>query len=110
MLGSERSCAGCCHCPKTQSCVKVEPVSSSAPRQPTTAFSVPAADIGLGPLLLTVEQAGQVLAIGRTAVYALLGSGVLASVRIGRSRRIPLSSAPGLRDPTRRRADASAPG
>lgn len=84
-------------------------MSTSAPRQPTTAFSVPGADIGLGPLLLTVEQAGQVLAIGRTAVYALLGSGVLASVRIGRSRRIPLTA---LQDYVTRLAvaDASAPG
>jgi excisionase family DNA binding protein len=80
-------------------------VSTSAPRPPNP-FLVPAADIGLGPLLLTVEQAGQVLAIGRTAVYALLGSGVLASVRIGRSRRIPLAA---LKDYVTRLAINDAP-
>ena len=83
--------------------MKVEPAS---PRPPNP-LPVPAA--GAGPLLLTVEQAGQVLAIGRTAVYALVGSGVLASVRIGRSRRIPLAA---LQDYVTRLAvdDASAPG
>ena len=109
MLGSERSCVSCCHCPKPQSRAEVEPAAVSAPRQPTTAFSVPPTGIGMGPLLLTVEQAGQALAIGRTAVYALLGSGVLASVRIGRSRRIPLAA---LQDYVTRLSidDASAPG
>jgi excisionase family DNA binding protein len=49
------------------------------------------------------------LAIGRSAVYALLGNGVLASVRIGRSRRIPLAA---LQDYVTRLAvdDASASG
>nr|WP_223843268.1 helix-turn-helix domain-containing protein [Amycolatopsis methanolica] len=40
-------------------------------------------------LLLTVEQAAERLALGRTGVYALVKSGELASVTIGRIRRIP---------------------
>ncbi|MFD8034688.1 helix-turn-helix domain-containing protein [Streptomyces sp. NPDC059717] len=39
-------------------------------------------------LLLTAEQAAEVLQICRTKVYALMGSGHLRSVQIGRSRRI----------------------
>ncbi|MET9269789.1 helix-turn-helix domain-containing protein [Kribbella sp. NPDC003557] len=41
------------------------------------------------PLLLTVEQAAQQLGIGRTTVFALLKSGELESVPLGRLRRIP---------------------
>lgn len=40
------------------------------------------------PLLLTPEQAAQVLCIGRTAVYALMKAGELRRVHIGRSCRI----------------------
>jgi excisionase family DNA binding protein len=42
-----------------------------------------------GPLLLTVEQAAQQLGIGRTTVFALLKSGDLESIPLGRLRRIP---------------------
>ncbi|TDW18595.1 helix-turn-helix domain-containing protein [Kribbella kalugense] len=41
------------------------------------------------PLLLTVEQAAQQLGIGRTTVFALLKSGDLESIPLGRLRRIP---------------------
>lgn len=40
-------------------------------------------------LLLTAEEAGEVLSIGRTAIYELMARGLLESVSIGRSRRIP---------------------
>jgi excisionase family DNA binding protein len=40
-------------------------------------------------LLLTPEEAAEVLRIGRTTVYALMKSGDLRSVHIGRSCRIP---------------------
>ena len=40
-------------------------------------------------LLYTVEEAAQTLGLGRTKAYDLIKSGELASVRIGRSRRIP---------------------
>ncbi|MFI6680157.1 helix-turn-helix domain-containing protein [Kribbella sp. NPDC050470] len=41
------------------------------------------------PLLLTVEQTAQQLGIGRTTVFALLKSGELESIPLGRLRRIP---------------------
>ena len=41
------------------------------------------------PLLLTPEQAARYLSVGRTTIYALIRSGDLASVKIGRLRRIP---------------------
>jgi excisionase family DNA binding protein len=42
--------------------------------------------------LLTVEQAADRLAVGRTTVYALLRTGELDSVKVGRLRRIPLDA------------------
>jgi len=42
-----------------------------------------------GPLLLTVEQAAQQLGIGRTTAFALVKSGELESIPLGRLRRIP---------------------
>ena len=50
-----------------------------------TEVSIPAA----GPLLLTVEQAAHQFGIGRTTVFALLKSGELESIPLGRLRRIP---------------------
>lgn len=44
----------------------------------------------MNPVLLTVEDAAQALALGRTKVYELVESGALRSVKIGRSRRIPV--------------------
>jgi excisionase family DNA binding protein len=41
-------------------------------------------------LMLTAEQAADALGIGRTTVYALIKSGELRSLLIGRLRRIPL--------------------
>ncbi len=42
-----------------------------------------------GRLLLTPEEAAEVLRVGRTTVYALMKGGDLRSVHIGRSCRIP---------------------
>jgi excisionase family DNA binding protein len=39
-------------------------------------------------VLLTIEEAARLLGIGRTKAYALVKSGALASVQIGRLRRI----------------------
>ena len=39
--------------------------------------------------LLSVEAAATQLSIGRTTMYALLKNGDVASVRIGRLRRVP---------------------
>ena len=41
------------------------------------------------PLVLTIEQAALRLGIGRTLMYALVTSGEIESVTIGRLRRIP---------------------
>ena len=41
------------------------------------------------PLVLTVEEAAERLGIGRTIMYALVSSGAVESVRIGRLRRVP---------------------
>lgn len=40
-------------------------------------------------LLLTAEEAADVLGIGRTKVYELILSRALESVKIGASRRVP---------------------
>jgi excisionase family DNA binding protein len=40
-------------------------------------------------LLLTPAEAARALGIGRTKVYELIASGALASVQIGRCRRVP---------------------
>lgn len=40
-------------------------------------------------LLLTPAEAARALGIGRTKVYELMASGALASVQIGRCRRVP---------------------
>jgi excisionase family DNA binding protein len=45
---------------------------------------------GTPRLLLTAEQAAAALSIGRTNTYALIKSGELRSLLIGRLRRIPL--------------------
>jgi excisionase family DNA binding protein len=41
------------------------------------------------PLVYTVEQAAEFLAIGRTAAYEAARRGELPAVRIGRSLRVP---------------------
>ena len=45
-------------------------------------------DAPVQKLLLTVPEAGRALAISRSKMYDLLNSGHLASVHIGRSRRV----------------------
>lgn len=40
-------------------------------------------------LLLTIEEAARRLNIGRTTMYALVSSGAVESVTIGRLRRVP---------------------
>lgn len=39
---------------------------------------------------LTVNEAAELLSLGRTKVYELLDSGALQSIRIGAARRVPL--------------------
>ena len=46
----------------------------------------------MSPVLLTVEEAADALALGRTKVYELLDAGALRSIKIGRARRIPVEA------------------
>jgi excisionase family DNA binding protein len=57
-----------------------------------TAGADSSALLAAGRLLLTVEEAAQVLALGRPKVYSLLRSEEISSIRIGGSRRIPVSA------------------
>lgn len=43
-------------------------------------------------LLISVEEAAQILGIGRTHAYALVRWKVIKSVKIGRTRRVVLAS------------------
>lgn len=45
---------------------------------------------GEQPLLLTLEDAGAVLSVGRSTVYSLINAGELRSVLIGRQRRVSM--------------------
>lgn len=45
-----------------------------------------------GRLLVTVEEAAEMLAIGRTKAYEMVRSGELPTMRIGRVVRIPLEA------------------
>jgi excisionase family DNA binding protein len=49
-------------------------------------------EASLTKLLLTPEEAAEVLGIGRTKVYELMLTNALESVKIGASRRIPVQS------------------
>jgi len=51
----------------------------------------PASNLGLS-LLLTVEEAAELLRMGRTTTYELVMSGKLLSVKIGRRRLVVRSS------------------
>lgn len=43
-------------------------------------------------LLLRIEEAAEILQVGRSTIYLLIGTGELPIVKIGRSRRIPVSA------------------
>jgi len=44
------------------------------------------------PLLLTVEEAARLLSIGRPKMWQLIMTGEVLSVKIGASRRIPMTA------------------
>ena len=44
------------------------------------------------PLLLTVRDAAEVLAVGRTTMYELITAGEIEVVHIGRSSRVPVAA------------------
>lgn len=46
----------------------------------------------MGQILLTVPEAAATLAISRSKLYELLASGVVRSVRIDGSRRVPVQA------------------
>ena len=48
----------------------------------------PQEPVSSDPLLLTPEEAAEVLRVGRTTIYALMKAGDLRAVHIGRSCRI----------------------
>jgi excisionase family DNA binding protein len=58
------------------------------PRENDVAADEPVANLSGDQLLLTTEEAAEVLRIGRTTVYALIKDGHLRPVHIGRSCRI----------------------
>ncbi|SEH03504.1 DNA binding domain-containing protein, excisionase family [Nonomuraea solani] len=43
-------------------------------------------------LLVTAAEASEMLGLGRTKVYELIAAGELRSVKIGRSRRVPVEA------------------
>ena len=43
-------------------------------------------------ILLTTEEAAELLNIGRSKVFDLIRNGELGSIKIGRLRRVPLDS------------------
>lgn len=45
-------------------------------------------------LLLTVEEAADLLGVGRTTMFALIKDGEIESVHIGRLRRVPTEALP----------------
>ena len=45
--------------------------------------------LGLEPLLLKATEAGELLGLGRSKVFAMVAAGELPVIRIGRSVRIP---------------------
>lgn len=46
-------------------------------------------------VLLSVEEAAEVLSIGRTAMYAYLKAGLVASVKLGHRRFVPADAITG---------------
>jgi excisionase family DNA binding protein len=79
----------------------MEIISGLPPILPATSLSPTEdrlrANKGQGPgqverLAFTVEQAAEILGIGRDRVYNLLRTGQLESIKIGKLRRIPRSA------------------
>ena len=48
--------------------------------------------MSIDSLLLTVSQAADYLSLGRSLVYTLVMRGEIASIKIGRARRIPTAA------------------
>lgn len=52
-------------------------------------MSVDGAAVARDKLLLTVEETADALGIGRSHLFKILASGEIASVKVGRLRRVP---------------------
>lgn len=65
--------------------------SQAMAQRPATASRVNQGDIA-SRAMLTMEQVADALNVGRTTVWQLVVRGELATVNIGRCRRIPVSS------------------
>ena len=59
---------------------------------------------GVEPLAVGVEVAADMLGIGRSSVFILLNDGLLASVKIGKRRLIPVAELRAFLDRQARRA------
>jgi excisionase family DNA binding protein len=55
-------------------------------------------------MLLSPEEAAEVLGVGRAKVYDLMSEGRLASIKLGRCRRIPMASIRRLVEPSKESA------
>jgi excisionase family DNA binding protein len=53
------------------------------------------------PILYTAEEVADILNIGRSTVFKLMKQNRLESIRLGRSRRIPLDAIQGFIDDLR---------
>jgi len=58
----------------------------------TTTTDTAPAELDAARVLLTVEAAADRLSISRTRLYALIKTGEITSVRVGRLRRIPAAA------------------
>lgn len=76
--------------------------------RPATARPPRRSTHGEGPvLLLSVEEAARSLSIGRSKTYELIAEGLLESVHIGRSTRVPVAALHDLLDRLRGRGDTA---
>jgi excisionase family DNA binding protein len=62
---------------------------AAAVAEPDPPTPTPMAVTSTERVLLSVEEAAERLSISRTRVYALIKTGALVSVRVGRLRRVP---------------------
>ena len=58
----------------------------------TDAFATEGGDRSVDPLLVSVEEAARILAVGRSMLYELIAADELETVRIGRCRRVPVDA------------------
>ena len=53
-------------------------------------MTIPSAQKTSYRLLLTIPEAAQVLGVSRSILYQLVQAGEVATIKIGRSRRVPI--------------------